>query len=257
MRLRLLAVLVMLSPLAQGELVTKTVDYEHDGKAMKGYLAYDPAMAGSRPGVLVIHEWWGLNDYARRRTEELAEMGYVAFAADMYGGGVTTKDPDEAGRLAGQVKGTPLMAERARKGLAMLRDQAGVDPARVAAIGFCFGGTAVLELAYSGADVNGVAAFHAGLTRPEPDAHEDIAASILVLHGSEDPMNPPEKVMAFRRSLDEAGADWQMVTYGGAVHSFTNPEADEVGMDGVAYDAEAARRSWKHMQLFFDELFQR
>jgi dienelactone hydrolase len=234
--------------------VSEPLEYSHGDTVLEGYLAYDDAVSGKRPGVLVVHEWWGLNDYAKKRTHQLAELGYVAFAVDMYGKGVVTDDPKEASKWSSRFKGKPLMRERVRAGLEVLKARDEVDPERIGAIGFCFGGTTVLELAYSGAEVAGVVSFHGGLTTPKVEDMEGIQAKILVLHGAADPFVSSEAVTAFQDSMHKAGVDWQMIYYGGAVHSFTNPEADKAGMEGVAYDADAARRSWKHMQVFFEEI---
>lgn len=238
------------------ELVTRTLTYGEGDPEFVGYVVSDDRFEGERPGVLVIHEWWGLNEYARDRAEQLARLGYVAFAADMYGDGVNTQDPDRAAELAGRVRGNRgLMRRRVTQALKVLRRQPGVDGDRTAAIGFCFGGTVVLELAYSGADIDGVVSFHGGLTAPAEADLKGIQASLLVLHGSEDTHVSREEMNAFQQSVEKAGVDWHMVVYGGAVHSFTNPDAGRDPSDGVAYDPVAAERSWKHMDLFFDELF--
>lgn len=236
------------------KVVRQTVEYRHLDTVMKGYLAYDDTLAGKRPGVLVVHEWWGLNEFARQQADKLAEMGYVALAADMYGDGKVTRDPAEARKLADQVRGTPLLRERARAGLAALAGHKLVDSRRLAAIGFCFGGTTVLELAYSGADLLGVVSFHGGLTAPRPEDLKTLKAKILVLHGADDPLVKPEEIAAFQDGMRKAGADWQMVLYGGAVHSFTNPAAGSDKSKGVAYDPKAAARSWEHMQLFLKDI---
>ncbi len=212
------------------------------------------AIGGKRPGVLVVHEFWGLNDFARLRAEKLAQMGYVAFAADMYGEGKVTQDPEEARPLAGHVRSTPLMRERARAALKFLASHKLVDPQRLAAIGFCFGGTTVLELAYSGAPVLGVVSFHGGLTIPKSEDWQNRRASFLILHGAEDPHIKAEEIAAFQRAMRQGGADWQMNLYGGAVHSFANPAAGSDKSKGVAYDPKAATRSWQAMQLFFKEI---
>jgi dienelactone hydrolase len=244
---------VGLTAAAFGEIRTETVPYNHGDTTLKGYLAYDTAQTGKRPGVLVVHEWWGLNDYAKSRTRQLAELGYVAFAADMYGDGRTTTDPQKAGKWSGEVKGGPLIRERSRLALDRLRNHERVDPDRIAAIGYCFGGTTVLELAYSGADIAGVAPFHGGLTLPKAD--DRIRTKLLVLHGAADSFIKPETIDEFQKTLHEREVDWRMVYYGGAVHAFTNPDADEAGIDGVSHDPAADRRSWAHMRLFFDEIF--
>ncbi len=230
----------MLSPPALADVVSRNLEYKHGDTLLQGYIAYDNAAPGKRPGVLVVHEWWGLNDYVRSRVRQLAYLGYVAFALDMYGKEVWTTDPNKAKELSGHLRGTPLLRERAAAGLELLRRQERVDPGRIAAIGYCFGGTTVLELAYTGADVAGVVSFHGGLTAPGPEDQGQIKARILVLH---------------KDGMRQANADWQMVYFGGTVHSFTNPEADKVGIKGIAYNAKADQRSWNIMQLFFQEIF--
>jgi dienelactone hydrolase len=241
---------------AQAKLVTQTVTYKQDGAECQGFLAYDGAMRGKRPGVLVVHEWWGINDYAKKRAEQLAGLGYVAFAADMYGQGLTTTDPKEAAKQAGALRGNPtLFRARAQAALKVLADNPRVDPKRLAAIGYCFGGTTVLELAYAGADLAGVVSFHGGLTRPSSEEAKSIKARILVLHGADDPHVSAPDIAAFQEAMRQGGVDWQMVFYGGAVHTFTNPAAGSNKASGVAYDERAARRSWRAMQDFFTEIF--
>jgi dienelactone hydrolase len=227
-----------------------------DGDSLlNGYLVLDYSVRSKRPGVLIVHEWWGLNDFAKKRADELARMGYVAFAVDMYGKGIRTADPEEAGRLAGKYKGDRrLMRGRVRAGFDELRNHEQVDQRRVAAIGYCFGGTTVLELARSGADLAGIVSFHGGLQTPEPARAGSILANVLVLHGADDPMVPPEEVQRFQKEMREAGVDWQMIFYGNAVHSFTNPESGNDPANGIAYNETADRRSWEAMQSFFDEI---
>ena len=240
----------------EAKIVTQTVEYRQDGTVMRGFLAYDDGLKGKRPGVLVVHEWWGLNDFARERALKLAGLGYVALAADMYGGGATTRDRQEAGKLAGALLSNPdLLRARAQAALKVLAADPRVDPKRLAAIGFCFGGTTVLELAYSGADLAGVASFHGGLPKARPDDLKRIKAAVLVLHGADDPHVAPADIAAFEQAMRQAGADWQMVFFGGAVHGFTNPAAGDNQASGVAYNARAARRSWRCMQEFFREIW--
>jgi dienelactone hydrolase len=248
---------ILLASATRAEVVTSTVEYEHDGVTLEGYLAYDSSMEGERPGVLIVHEWWGLNDFAKEQARWLAQMGYVAFALDMYGKGVVTDDPERARELAGPFYGSDssLVRERAHAGLDVLRAQAGVDRNRIAAIGFCFGGATVLQLAYSGADIKGVVSFHGSLPVPERGEDVNIRAKVLVLHGAEDPLVPEQQVARFMNTMDRLEVDWQMIYYGRAVHSFTNPTADDLNMRGVAFDENANRRSRQHMQMFFDELF--
>ncbi len=242
--------------MGQGSVRTEEIEYNDGAAILKGYLAYNPNQQGKRPGVLVVHEWWGLNDYARLRAKQLAEMGYVAFALDMYGKGAVAKDAQEAAKLAGQFyQDGALMRERAAAGLAVLKSQAAVNPEKLAAIGFCFGGTTVLELARSGADLKGFVSFHGGLNTPDPDDAKKIRGSVLVLHGADDPHVKTEDVLAFQDEMRNAGVDWQMNIYGNAVHSFTNPAAGNDNSRGSAYNEKAAERSWKAMQLFFREIF--
>jgi len=206
--------------------------------------------------VLVVHEWWGLNDFARERALKLAGLGYVALAADMYGGGDTARDREEAGKLAGALQNRPdLLRARAQAALGVLAADPLVDPKRLAAIGFCFGGTTVLELAYSGADLAGVVSFHGGLPRPQAGDLKDLKSSILVLHGADDPHVPPADLAAFEQAMRQARADWQIVFFGGAVHGFTNPAAGDKPATGVAFDSRTARRSWRYMQEFFREIW--
>jgi dienelactone hydrolase len=237
-------------------LVQQTVSYREGGEELKGYLSYDPAIKESRPAVLVVHEWWGLNDYIRRRVNQLAELGYIAFAADIYGNGFVTKDPQEAGKYAGKFRGDRrLLRNRANAGLKVLLEQPFADKRRVAAIGYCFGGTAVLELARGGAPVAGIVSFHGGLDTPNPDDAKNIKGKVLALHGADDTFVPPAQVAAFQEEMRKAKVDWQMVLYGGAVHSFTNPDSGSDPSKGIAYNEKAERRSWEHMKVFFAELF--
>jgi dienelactone hydrolase len=255
----LFASLLLAMP-AQAKIVTRAVSYEQGGVKLEGYLAYDDAQtaAGKVPGVLVIPEWWGLNEYPKWRAEQLARLGYVAFAADMYGAGVTTHDPKKAAELAGHFYGKPLMAERARAGLDQLLQTGLVDPARVAAIGYCFGGATVQALAWSGAPVAGIVSFHGGLI-PPPASASSLKTKVLICHGAVDPFEKKEDIDAFKEAMDVAKLDYQFVMYSGAVHAFTNPNADrvaqETGLKGIGYNAAADHRSWRHMQDFFAELF--
>ena len=254
-----LVFLLLLVTAAQAKLVTQAISYEQGGVKLEGYLAYDDSTKGQRPGVLVVPEWWGLNDYIKSRAEQLAGMGYVAFAADMYGTGVTTMDPKKAGELAGQFYGKPLMAERAQAGLDQLLKSGFVNPQKVAAIGFCFGGATCQALAYSGAPLAGIVSFHGSLIPASAEAATKNKAKFLICHGAIDPFVNPEAIVAFKKSLDDGHLDYQFISYANAVHAFTNPGADAVraatGLNGIGYNEAAARRSWQHMKLFFDEIF--
>jgi dienelactone hydrolase len=241
---------------AEAKLLTQTVEYREGEVVLEGYLAYDDEVQGKRPGVLVVHEWYGLNDFARGKADALAQIGYVAFAADIYGKGVRARDGQEAAKLAGQYKADrKLLRERAAAALEVLRKHELVDARHLAAIGFCFGGTTVLELARSGARLNGVVSFHGGLDTPKPEDAKEIKAKVLVLHGGDDPYVPPKDVQALWDEMAKARVDYQVVVYGGAVHSFTNPAAGNDPSKGAAYDETAARRSWEAMRVFFAELF--
>jgi dienelactone hydrolase len=237
---------------AEAKVVTKTIDYDHDGKKMRGYLAYDDAKGGPRPGVLVVHEWWGLNDYAKSRTRQLAEMGYVAFAADMFGDGKTTRDPKEAQAWSSEVSAQAgMLASRSKAGLDVLRKQTQTDVERLAAIGFCFGGTTVLQLAYAGTPLKSTVTFHGGLVVPDEQQARKIRGTVLVLHGAEDTFIKPETIDGLRKSLDAAKVDWYMVTYANAVHAFSNPDADSFKIPGIGYNKKAAERSWDEMTRLF------
>ncbi len=239
------------------KVVTQPVVYEHDGVKLEGLLAYDDAVTTPRPGVLVVHEWWGLNDYVKGRAQQLAALGYVACALDMYGQGVVTTEAKKAGELAGKFYGDPkAWAARARAGLDQLLATGKVAPNHVASIGFCFGGSTSLVLAYSGAPLAGVVSFHGS---PVPAAEgASNRAKILMLHGAADVFIKPEEITAFEKSLNAGKFDWQWISYAGAVHAFSNPGADVLGKANnipIFYHETAARRSWEHMQVFFREIF--
>ena len=241
---------------AEAKVVTRTVAYEQDGQKLQGYLAYDDAKAGPRPGVLVIHEWWGLNDYTKMRTRQLAEMGYVAFAADMYGDGKTTRDPKEAQAWSSAVSGQAgLLALRSKAGLDVMRREKVTDVEKMAAIGFCFGGTTVLQLAYAGVPLKGVVTFHGGLVVPDAQQARKIRSPIVILHGAADTFVDPETIEGMRKALDAAKVDWFMVSYARAVHAFTNPDADSFKIPGIGYNEKAAQRSWDEMARFFQVQF--
>ncbi len=232
------------------------VEYKHGDVVLQGFLAYDDAQTGKRPGVLIVHEWMGHSPFVRKRATELAKLGYVAFALDMYGKGVMAKDREEAAKLAGTYKNDrPLMRARANAGLEVLRKNEHCDTTQIAAIGYCFGGTTVLELARGGADLAGVVSFHGDLDTPKPDDAKNIKGKVLALHGADDPFVKPEVVAKFEDEMRKAGVDWELVKYGNAVHSFTNPGAGDDNKTGAAYNAKADARSWQAMRDFFGEIF--
>jgi dienelactone hydrolase len=231
-------------------------EYAHGDVKCHGYLAVDPAAKGKRPGVLVVHEWWGLGDHAKHSADKLAEMGYVALAVDMFGEGKLTDDPKVAGGWAGALKGdAKLIRARAQAGLDALLKNEHVDPSRVAVIGYCFGGTTALELARSGAPIVGAVSFHGGLATSAPADEKTLKAKVLVLNGADDGFVSAKEIATFEDEMRAAKADWQFVNYSGAVHSFTSPEADKRGIKGIAYNANADRRSWEAMKSFFAEIF--
>jgi dienelactone hydrolase len=216
---------------AEPRIESKGVEYRAQGVVMKGYLFYDEAIKGKRPGVLVIPEWWGLNDYARKRARMMAELGYTALAVDMYGDGKQATTPDEAGKLSGEVMKNFDTAGAARFTAAFdfLKQQPTVDPSRIAAIGYCFGGSVVLNMAGQGADLRGVVSFHGGLGSVRPAQAGQVKAKVLVLTGATDNFVPPEQVETYKQQMKAAGADFRVVAYPGATHSFTNPDADALG----------------------------
>lgn len=232
------------------------VDYTVDGKDYQGYLAFNPDQKGLRPAVVVFPEWWGANEYVKRRARELAELGYVAFVADMYGKGVVTTSADTAKQLAGafyqDFTKFETMTNAAYEQMLM---QDNVDTARTAAIGFCFGGSAALELARSGADIKACISFHGGLGTPTPEKAKNIKCPVLVLRGDADPFDEPSYLEAFEKSMTEAGAKYKVVTYPSAQHAFTNPNADKAGLAGVAYNEAAEKGSMDEMRVFLSEVF--
>jgi dienelactone hydrolase len=249
--------ILALAPASSAAIRTEAITYKHGDVRLIGYLAYDDSFKGKRPGVLLVHEWWGLNEYIKNRSMQIASLGYIAFAADIYGDGFSTKDPSQAGAFAGKFRGgdRKLLRERVNAGLKVLMDQSLVDKRKIAAIGYCFGGTTVLELARSGAEIAGVVSFHGGLDTPNPDDARNIKAKVLILHGADDPNVPVMQVNAFEDEMRKTKVDWQMVSYGGAVHSFTNPDSGSDPSRGVAYNEKADKRSWEHMKVFFAEIF--
>jgi dienelactone hydrolase len=241
---------------AQAALQGKTVVYKDGGTELEGYLVYDDAVQGKRPAVLVFHDWMGPSEFTTHRADELAKMGYVALSADVYGKGVRPKDAKEASSLVSKYKADrPLMRSRGRAALDVLASDAHADRARVAAIGFCFGGTEALELARAGAPLEGVVSFHGGLDTPHPEDAQQIRGKILALHGADDPFVTSEQVAGFEKEMRDAHVDWQLVKYGNAVHAFTIPTAGNDNSKGVAYNAKADKRSLQAMKDFFNEIF--
>lgn len=243
--------------LGEATVLRQTVPYQHGEVKLEGVLVWDDSITGKRPGILVVHEWWGLNDYAKKRAEQLAALGYVAFAVDMYGKGKVTDHGEQAGQWAKEITGNlSVWQSRALEGLKILEAHPHVDPQKLAAIGYCFGGATVMQLVYGGAPVKGVVSFHGSLPIPPASPKINSAARVLIAHGEADPFLTSEHIQNFQSSLDQSGVDWHMVVYGGAQHSFTNPSANQYGIKGLQYQERADRRSWRHMQMFFEEIFQ-
>lgn len=243
---------------AQAAIVTQEIDYTASGTVMKGYLAYDDKIQGKRPGVLVVHEWWGLNDYARKRARMLAELGYTALALDMYGDGKQAHHPDDANKFSSELmKHQDAAKARFNAAYEVLAKQPTVDPQRIAAIGYCFGGAVVLEMARSGADLKGVVSFHGTLSTSYPAPPGAVKAKLLVLTGGADPFVPPEQIDQFKKEMDAAGVDYKLIVYPGAKHSFTNPGANKLGKEfklPLEYNKAADEGSWKEMQGFFKQV---
>jgi dienelactone hydrolase len=258
-RVMLFALILVIPLISDAHPRGRLVEYSEGGQVLEGYLTFDPAkVTSTTPAVLVVHEWMGLNDYAKKRADQLAALGYIAFAVDIYGKGIRPRSREEAGKLAGQYRGDrALFRRRVLAGFNYLRSVNKVDTSRIAAIGYCFGGTGVLELARSGAPVAGVVSFHGGLDSPTPQDAKNILGKVLVLHGADDPAVPPAQVNAFMEEMRATDVDWQFHAYSDAVHAFTNPEAGNDPSRGAAYNERADKRSWQEMLLFFEELFKR
>lgn len=249
-------ILCVFAAAAHSEVQIKSVEYKDGEVVLKGYFAWDDALTGRRPGVIVVHEWWGLNDYAKKRAKMLAELGYVAFAADMYGDGKVTKHAKQAKQWKSQIASNiASWQKRALLGLDILRKHEFVDPTRMAAVGYCFGGATVMQLAYSGADLSGVVSFHGSLPIPSKEQALNTKASILIEHGYEDKFVSTDHIAKFMAAVSETGIDWQMTYHSDARHGFTNPDANSFGIEGLQYNERADRRSWENMQVFFREIF--
>jgi len=236
---------------ASAAVKTRVVDYAQGGTELQGFMAWDDAAKGKHPGVLVVHEWWGHNAHARRAAEKLARAGYVAFALDMYGKGKLATHPDQAQAFVAEATKDALVPERFNAALDILKNDAHVDAARIGAIGYCFGGAVVLGMARAGADLKAVGTFHGALGTQTPAEPDKVKAKLLVQTGVADPMVPAEAVAAFEKEMTAAHAIYRIVRYPGVKHSFTNPDADKTGMDGLKYDAAADKKSWAELLKFF------
>jgi len=246
----------LISAIASAKIVSTAVDYKQGGDNLQGWIVYDDAISGPRPGVVVFPEWWGLTDYPKHRAAQLASLGYIAFAADMYGKGVTTTDPAEATKLSTKIySDNKLMRDRAQSALDQLKKDPHADPNRIAAIGYCFGGACALELARSGAPLAAIVSFHGNLATKTPDDAKKIKGKVLICTGADDSFVPATQIADFEDEMRKAGVDWQLISYGGAHHAFTNPDADSFKIPNIAYNAAADKRSWQAMKSFFEEVF--
>jgi len=248
--------LLLAAGTAAAAVKSKEIDYEHDGTKFRGFLAYDDAAKEKRPGVLVVHEFWGLDEYAKKRASMLAELGYVAFCPDMYGEGKVVDHPKEAGKMAQTVRmNIKTWQGRATAGLKVLQSQENVDGDKLAAIGYCFGGSTALQLAYTGAPLKAVVTFHAALPTPTEEHAKAIKARVLVCHGADDAFISSEAIDMFKAALDKAGVKYQFESFPGAVHSFTVKDADKREIKGMGYNEAADKKSWQQMQDLFKEVF--
>jgi len=241
------------------DLTEQEVVYTSDSTTLKGFLVYDNNIKGKRPGVLVVHEWWGLNDYARKRARMLAELGYTALALDMYGDGKTANHPEDAQKFAGAIFNNVKTGEaRFLAAYDFLKDQETVDPNNIAAVGYCFGGAVVLHMARIGMDLKAVASFHGGIQAITPAEEGKVKAFVLVCNGADDPFTTQEQIDAFKKEMDNAKVQYEFVNYPGAIHSFTNPAADSVGKKfnmPLAYNEKADKESWQEMKKVFNKVF--
>ena len=254
-----LPLIVLFSVTLQAEVITKEVDYSDGETRMKGYLAYDNSIHGERPGIIVVHEWWGHNDYAKRRARMLAELGYSAIALDMYGEGKNASHPKDAGMFSGEVKKNMAVAEkRFMAAYNLLQNQKHVAKDKIAAIGYCFGGGIVLEMARRGIDLDGVVSFHGSLGTQSQAEKGKVKAKMLVLNGEADPFVKASSITKFKNEMDAAKVDYKFINYPNAKHAFTNPGADKFGDKfkiPLAYNKSADEKSWSEMKKFFSELF--
>jgi dienelactone hydrolase len=248
-------IFAILSPNVYAAVQTKTVEYRDGEVVLEGMVAWDDSISKA-PGILIVHQWMGRTEYEEGRAKQLAAQGFVAFALDIYGKDIHPKTPQEAGKQAGIYKqDRSLYRRRLQLGLDQLRAQSMVDAKEIAAIGYCFGGTGVLELARSGADINGVVSFHGGLDSLHPEEAKQIKAKVLICHGADDPFVPIKDIEAMKKEFADADVDWQMIYYSEAVHSFTQPMSGNDNSRGAAYQEKADKRSWNAMNGFFDEIF--
>ncbi|MEQ1750088.1 MAG: dienelactone hydrolase family protein [Prosthecobacter sp.] len=251
----LITLLVAAAPLLMAGIVGKPVEYTAGDVTCEGWAAYDDANPAKRPSVLIVHQWTGVSDNEKMRARMLAELGYNVLVADVYGKGVRPQPP-ASGQEAGKYKkDRALLRDRLKAALSVLVKDGRTDTSRVACIGYCFGGTAAIELARSGAILKGVVSFHGGLDSPTPDDGKNIKGKVLALHGADDPFVPAKDIAAFEQEMKDAGVDYKLVQYPGAVHAFTQKAAGSDNSKGAAYNEAADKASWDEMKVFFNKLF--
>jgi dienelactone hydrolase len=256
-RILSLACVLLFANVSFADVISKPVDYKFDGVTLKGHIFYEDSVSAIRPGVIVVHEWWGLDDYAKMRAEMLAKLGYVAFCADMYGNGDKTEHPMKAGEMAGMVrKNIDVWRGRANAAIETLQKDVHVDPKKIAIMGYCFGGTTSLQIALSGhPDVKAAISFHGALPAPKADEVKKVTCKVLVCHGEDDSFIPEAAISKFKGAFDDAKVPYTFESYPGAVHSFTVKAADEKKLKGMAYNEAADKKSWESMQKVLKEAF--
>jgi len=256
---KLIVLMAMLVTGARAGVVGKEVSYSADSVTMKGYIAFDDSVKVKRPGILVVHEWWGINDFARKRATMLAELGYVALALDMYGDGKSATHPDDAGKFAGAVmKNMPVMKARFLDALELLKKDEHVDASQIGAIGYCFGGGVVLNMAREGTDLKAVVSFHGSLATQHRAEKGSVKAKVLVCNGADDKFETAEDIKMLKSEMTSAAPDFKFVNYPGAIHAFTNPDATELGKKfnmAIAYNESADKKSWSEMEKWFKNAF--
>ena len=259
MKLALLALAFAIPASTSAKIVGKAVEYKAGDITLKGYLAYDNSIQGKRPGIIVIHEWWGLTDYPKKRAEMLAKLGYVALAADIYGDGRTADNPGDAQKSAGEsMKDVNLLRSKFLAAMDFLKQDEHTDPTQIAAIGYCYGGGVVLNMARAGVDLKGVVSFHGSLGAIIPAEKGKVKAKILVCSGAADKFISGKDIETFRQEMKDVGADFKYIAYKGALHAFSNPDATALGKKfnmPIAYDEKADKSSWSEMQKFFKTIF--
>jgi dienelactone hydrolase len=259
MKRAIFMLLFMSIEMLHAEIIGKEVEYTAGNVTLKGYLAYDNSLKDKRPAVIVVHEWWGVTDYPKKRAEMLASLGYVAFAADMYGSGKTADNPGDAQKFAGEsMQDISLLQAKFQAVMELLKKNDHVDSNQIAAIGYCYGGGVVLAMARAGMNLKGVVSFHSSLSTPTPAEKGNVKAKILVCNGGADKFVSDTDIKNFKQEMNSAGVDFKFISYKGALHAFTNPAATELGKKfnmPIAYNKIGDRKSWKEMRIFFKKIF--